>query len=299
MKRDDRMQELKTEYENIKIPEEGLTRMKESIEKAKTEKQQAQEQKQKIIRFRRMKRTAAGAVAAAALCIILPNVNENVAMAMEKVPLLGDFVRAVTFDRYDFDNENYNAKVEIPKLEAENSSGENAAQQINQSVKEYTDQLVNQFKQDVEQDGKGHEGLDISYEVVTDNEAWFTLKLTALETKASGHEQIRFYHIDKASGKVMSLKDLFQDGFDYISVFSDNIKAQMRKQMANDESKMYFIDSDMPETDFTEIAPDQNFYFNETGDLVIVFDEYEAAPGSMGNPEFVIPKDLWSGEKAV
>ena len=43
---------------------------------------------------------------------------------------------------------------------------------------------------------------------------------------------------------------------------------------------------------FNEISETQNFYFNEAGELVIAFDEYEIAPGYMGCPEFVIPKSV-------
>ena len=39
---------------------------------------------------------------------------------------------------------------------------------------------------------------------------------------------------------------------------------------------------------FQKIDGDQNFYINDQDQLVIVFDEYEVAPGSMGMPEFVI-----------
>ncbi|HIR98371.1 MAG TPA: DUF3298 domain-containing protein, partial [Candidatus Merdisoma faecalis] len=59
-----------------------------------------------------------------------------------------------------------------------------------------------------------------------------------------------------------------------------------------DESKMYFIDSDMPESDFQSITEDTTFYVNDSGKLVIVFDEYEVAPGSMGVVEFEIPTDV-------
>ena len=36
-------------------------------------------------------------------------------------------------------------------------------------------------------------------------------------------------------------------------------------------------------------------YIDEAGQLVIVFDEYEVAPGYMGVPEFIIPTDLLDG----
>ena len=43
---------------------------------------------------------------------------------------------------------------------------------------------------------------------------------------------------------------------------------------------------------FQGITEQTNFYFNERGELVIAFDEYEVAPGSMGAPEFVIPQEV-------
>ena len=49
---------------------------------------------------------------------------------------------------------------------------------------------------------------------------------------------------------------------------------------------------------FRAIDPDQQFYLDENGDLVIVFGEYEVAPGSMGIPRFVIDEeaisDIWA-----
>ena len=43
---------------------------------------------------------------------------------------------------------------------------------------------------------------------------------------------------------------------------------------------------------FQGITEQTNFYFNEKDELVIAFDEYEVAPGSMGAPEFVIPQEV-------
>ena len=64
---------------------------------------------------------------------------------------------------------------------------------------------------------------------------------------------------------------------------------QMEEQMAQDESKAYFTDQ------FTAIDPEQNFYWNADGDLVLVFDEYSIAAGYMGMPEFVIPASVYEG----
>lgn len=43
---------------------------------------------------------------------------------------------------------------------------------------------------------------------------------------------------------------------------------------------------------FKQIKPDQNFYINDKGELVICFDKYEVAAGAQGSPEFVIPNDI-------
>ena len=46
---------------------------------------------------------------------------------------------------------------------------------------------------------------------------------------------------------------------------------------------MFFLE------EFTGIDPEQNFYWNDDGELVLVFDEYAVAPGVMGMVEFTIP----------
>ena len=42
------------------------------------------------------------------------------------------------------------------------------------------------------------------------------------------------------------------------------------------------------------IDPEQSFYWNADGDLVLVFDEYAVAAGYMGMVEFTIPQDVYS-----
>ena len=37
----------------------------------------------------------------------------------------------------------------------------------------------------------------------------------------------------------------------------------------------------------------KTLYFDDKGDLVIVFEKYDVAPGYMGCPEFVIPREVY------
>jgi hypothetical protein len=288
----DNMKLLREDYQHLHIPEEGRRMMVEKIEQAKLDK------KRKALS--RRVRFAGGAVAAAmAVIVALPNTNESIAMAMEKIPVIGSIVRVVTFRDYDYNDGNSEAHVSIPNIETDgsNSGNEEAANQINSDVTDYTQQLIDQFKADAKDyyGSEGYKGLDVSYDVITDTEDWFTLRITVLETAASGYQYYRFYHIDKKTNSVATLSTVFKDDVDYITPISENIKEQMRANTNEEDGTVYFLDQEDTETNFKEIKADQNFYFNSSNDLVIVFDEYEVAPGSMGNPEFVIPNSVISG----
>ncbi len=288
----DNMKLLKEEYQHLHIPEEGRRMMNEKIEQAKLDKKRKS--------LSRRVRFAGGAVAAAmAVIVALPNTNESIAKAMGKIPVIGSIVRVVTFRDYDYKDGNSEAHVSVPNIETDGENSENgdAANQINKDVADYTQQLIDQFEADAKElyGSEGYKGLDVTYDVITDTEDWFTLRVTVLETAASGFQSYRFYHIDKKTNSVATLSTLFKDDVDYITPISENIKEQMRSSENSDEGITYFLDDkDMPEDNFKEINAEQNFYFNSNNDLVIVFDEYEVAPGSMGTPEFVIPNSVIS-----
>ena len=81
---------------------------------------------------------------------------------------------------------------------------------------------------------------------------------------------------------------LFRPDADYVSVLSAEVLRQMEEQMAADASLSYLTD------EFTAIDPEQSFYWNADGDLVLVFDEYAVAAGYIGMVEFTIPQDVYS-----
>lgn len=229
-------------------------------------------------------RWTAWAAAVLALFIAVPNVSPAAAAAMADIPVLGAIVRVVTFRNYTYDDGYHSADVSVPEL-----AGGAAAQEVSDQVRAYTDRLIARFEETCEKElGKeGYLGLDVSSTVVTDSDTWFTLRVDAVETQASGYQFSRFYHIDKTTDRVVTLEDLFREDADYVGVLSDEVRQQMEERMAEDREASYF-----PE-EFTAIDPEQNFYFNGSGELVLVFDEYTIAPGSMGMPEFPIPADVY------
>lgn len=276
-----KMKDLKQEYRSIKAPEEGLNKITQKMKEAEALKMKKQH-------IRNLKRTGLTAAAAIAVLIALPNTNAAVAKAMQDLPVVGKVFEVITFRNYEFADTSHEARVEVPEIK-DNGSNSQAAGEVNKDVKEYTKQLIAQFEKELAENSQGHQGLDVSHEVVANNNNWFVLKITALETKASGAETVKYYTINKAADSVVKLSDLFLPDADYITLLSNSIKESMRQQMKEDENKAYFIDSkDMPENDFDKIDPNQNFYINSSGQLVITFNEYDIAPGYMGSPEFII-----------
>ena len=99
----------------------------------------------------------------------------------------------------------------------------------------------------------------------------------------------RYFTLDKRTGEVLSLSDLFLEGSDYIGAISNDILRQMTEQVEAGEGDYFIPGGNWPEEEcFQAIDANQNFYLDASGGLVIVFDEYEVAPGSMGMPSFLI-----------
>ncbi len=280
----EKLLKMKAEYNHIPVPKTALTGVMAGIKKAEKE-------KRRIHIMKITKRTAMTSAAAMAAIIIMANASPFTANAMEDIPVLGAIAKVVTFRTFKDAKDNYEAQIDIPKV----SINEKDNEKVNLSIEEYADQLISEYEKRVAEDmaGDGHYSVTSGYDVVTDNHKYLSLRINTTVIMASGTEYVKIFTIDKETGNVVSLKDLMKDKPDYITGISDNIKKQMTEQMAADESKMYFLNTvEDSLSEFNHISGDESFYFNENGNIVIVFDEYEVAPGYMGAVEFTIPKEV-------
>lgn len=294
------LEQIRQDYQNIKIPEALKDKVSSAVNQAKGD-MEREKLPQGIARTkgRRMRAILTGGcagIAAAVLVIaVLANSSASIAHAMEQIPVLGSVVKVVTFREYKHQDRNMEADIKIPDVQIEDRNGqimEEATGNLHATIEEYTNEIIAAYEADVKASGgNGTQAVDLDYEVVTDNDRLFSLQFHQTVTMAGAAQMEKIYHIDKATGNMITLRDLFEDGADYKTLISDNIKEQMRSQMQQDESKLYFLDSEVPEWDFREIADDVDFYVNQSGTLVIVFDEYEVAPGYMGAVSFEIPTD--------
>ncbi len=290
------LDQIKQDYQNIPIPETLKQQVELSIAKAKTDLANDTSSKKPSSSFTFwLARGAVSAAAAMLLLAILANSSASIAYAMEQIPILGAIVKVVTFREYERQENEMEADIKIPELEIKDSEGnlmEDSTQKLNGKIEAYTNEIIAAYEADLKAaGGEGVQAVDLDYEVVTDSDKLFSIRFHQTITMAGTAQMEKIYHIDKQTGEMIALKDLFQDGTDYETPLVENIREQMQAQMAKDENITYWLDSDVPEWNFTKLPDSVNFFISASGKLNLVFDEYEVAPGYMGIVTFEIPTE--------
>ena len=294
------LEACKRTYEQPHMSSEQLQAMKDRIEVAKMENRREVKKKNGAIK------AAFAAAAVVAAFVILPNTSAGVAHAMEQIPVIGKLVEVVTFRNYQYEDERNQADIEVPEIvpqsvtdtvAEESATGvqenlQKSADEINAEIQKISDQFVKEFEENLQTEG-GYQDVIVKSEVVSTTQNYFTLKLICYQGTGSGAEWNYYYTIDLNTGERLQLKDLFLEGADYITPISENIKEQMKEQMAADENKIYWLDDpEVPEWNFDHITDETAFYLNENGNIVISFNEGDVAPMYMGVVTFEIPDEV-------
>ncbi|MCM1307023.1 MAG: GHKL domain-containing protein [Butyrivibrio sp.] len=182
------------------------------------------------------------------------------------------------------------AKGEIPEFSGDGS------EEINSAADAYVKEMRGEFLWYLLRRYDGYVSGDIAYTVIRNDESLFSLRFDATVNAGGSGQCSRFVTLDKKSGSILKLSELFEENGDYVGIISGEILRQMKERKENGEGD-YFIPGGIWSEDecFKRIDEEQNFYINDGNELVIVFDEYEVAPGKMGMPEFVIPSGLLEG----
>lgn len=263
----------KQEYEALQPSKELRGRIRTIIAKRK--------------RSWRAKLTASAAAALFAVCVITLNLSPQAAKAMCGTEVGKNIVRVLTFGRYDFSDHGYEAKIVTPQITG--LSDKELEERLNQELKDNANAIIEQYQQDVKQlqaefgEETVHMGIDYGYVVRTDTDQYLSIDIYLVNTVGSSSTVHTFYTVAKETGTLVTLEGMFQG--DYITPISRYIKEEIQRRN-EEEGGMY-----VPEQ-FEAIKPDQNFYLNEDGQLVICFDKYEIAAGAQGSPEFIIPQEI-------
>ena len=198
MVNDEMLKKLKSQYIGVEVPDDEKMKLNEVLEYAKIDKKR---KRKKVIIARWMI-----SVAALLLVVIIPNTNETLASSLKNIPLVGNIFTVITVRKYDKDK---NIKVNMAKVDSNGDiKNKKTVEKLNNDIKKYTNKIVNQYKADL--GSSGFSDLYMDYKIVVNNDKWFTIAFTINETGASGYEFHRYYNIDKSSGKIVSLKDMFK-----------------------------------------------------------------------------------------
>lgn len=296
------IQLLKEEYEKPQMSQEQLGELRAKMKEA----DRMNNKERRNAKFIRLAVTAAVLVG---IFMILPNTSAAVANAMEKIPVIGQLVKVVTFRDYEYETDRNMADIKVPEIKPDIQTGdgqiedgqinnndvlenlEHTTEEINAEIQEITDKLIEEFEANLEYE-EGYQDVIVKSEVLSTTDDYFTLKLICYQGAGSGYEWNYYYTIDLNTGERLKLKDLFKEGADYITPISENIKEQMQEQMDNDENVFYWLHDDIEDLNFKSITDETSFYLNEKDNVVIGFNEGDVAPMYMGTVEFEIPAEV-------
>lgn len=282
MKKD--FEELKEEYKSIPIPENLAKVIDQSINDYRRE--EIKMKNKKLFK----------SIIAASLLVISSftigvNTSESFATSVKKIPVISQLVGLVSFKSFELDNEIVKAKVNIPAVKGFESK--TLANQINEEINERMSSHLEEGKKRareykkafVETGGKEEDFrpviIEIDYDLKSYNENILSFSVHYFESMASSYAQIYYYTIDLEAGKLLTFEDIL--GKDYEEEINRQVSRKINKAL--EESPSSYFEGDMG---FSGIKKDQSFYINNDNQLVVVFDKYEIAPGSSGQPEFII-----------
>ena len=264
---DKKMKSYRKEYERPHMSRSQVAQLRRTIREAE-QMEQKRHTKAGIIKF------AAAAAATVGIFVTLPNLSYPIAHAMEQIPLIGPLASAVTFRNYAYESDRHMADISVPELHLPEVSPEipedsdvqenlaRSTEGINAEIQEITDQLIAEFEANM-QDQEGYQDVVVKSEILATQADYFTLKLICYQGAGSGYQWNYYYTIDLNTGERLQLKDLFQDGADYITPISENIKEQMQARMDADENVYYWLNDEIEEWNFKAITDETSFYLNE------------------------------------
>ena len=277
------MNRFRNEYENIEIPDELEFLVRTTIK----------EQEKKMKRKNIINKSVIAAAVAGVVFVGSINLSSEISYALSEVPVLGSIVRVLTFKTFELKDNNFDAQLKTPAIEGLDSKLE---AMLNQKYLDENQKLYDDFMKEIDELKKAdmdeaHMGIASGYEVKTDTDKLLVIGRYVVNTVGSSSTTIKYDTIDKQNKLLITLPSLFKDEA-YIDIISENIKAQMKEQM-KDENNVYWLEDEMMgDENFSKIDKNQSFYITKDNQLVIAFDKYEVAPGYMGNPEFIIPSEL-------
>ncbi len=128
---------------------------------------------------------------------------------------------------------------------------------------------------------------------MTDNADYLVLKVWMFYAAGDSNTFNQYWVFSKHTGKEVPMTDVITA--EVFAAAKEQIRAEMVESNETAET-MYWVDDESLDTAMDNLDSARHWYINTDGDLVIVFDKYEIAPGAQGESEFVIAAAAASAE---
>ena len=290
-----RLENMKERYDAVVIPAELNDRIQQEITRSR--RQQAEKKAaSRRHTFTKMSRGMAAAAAAAGI-LFTTALNTSPVFAKEaaQLPVIGGVARILTFRSYETEKDDIAVSVEIPTIEMIAADTGITVDGINQEILERCEQYARDALLRAEEyrtafletGGTPDEWAEhnikitVGYEIRQQSNDYLSFVVRGTENWTNAYSESKYYNLDLNTGRPVTLQDLL--GSDYVELADKSIWEQIaRRQNAGE---VFFT---AEEGGFTGISEYVRFYINRDNRPVIVFEEYEIAPGSSGEVEFEI-----------
>ena len=269
-------------------PDEGLVEETKAKMRYEAQKTQRRPSESRVV----WKRFGMAFAAAFALFFVAVNAMPAFAAQLEGIPVLGGLARVLTISSYTEREDGTEITVERPEVQADKEEAQQGIADINALIKEKVDRYVSEAMARIDEykaaylatGGTEEEFsersilVDVTYEIMSHTDDRLSLVVYCGESWVSAYTEVACYNIDLSTGKEMTLEEVL--GSDYIAVANASIKEQIAERTAKGET--FF--------DFDTIDENTSWYINESGNVVVMFEKYEIAPGSSGIVKFEIAR---------
>lgn len=210
--------------------------------------------------------------------ILSLNCMPSTVNALEQTPLLGKAIEIIDFRNYGWRWGDSEIQISEPEINVPD------AEEI---INGYVEECKDLFGRYLFSKYNGYVAAEFSSEEIASDDEIYVLRMSYLLQAGSSAEYSRYFTVDKSTGKILELSDLFRPESDYESVLVNEILRQMERGVTENYDSYFGFGIFDDEPKLSELK-DPNFYLDKNHALVIVFDESEIAPGNMGSPSFTI-----------
>lgn len=154
---------------------------------------------------------------------------------------------------------------------------------INKLITQAIDDFTNEFKEFDKEPNTEHKLIaDITFQNYYSDDKIISFSINASQIMADSYLQKKFYTVDLKTGEVYNIEHFL--GSDYQNIVKKSVQQQIAENKEKYPNLMYFDEA----VNNLKITNEQPFYINKDNQVVVVFNQFEIAPGYMSLPEFII-----------